>query len=66
MKDGLTVVTCLFAVVVCTYLIVMTEVAQKNEIYKVNCDAVMGGWHPDIPQKYRELCEEARKYRSDR
>ena len=51
-------------IIVCGFLIILIEV-NKKEIY-FNCSNLIGGWHPDIPQKFRELCDEAKKERNER
>jgi hypothetical protein len=44
----------------------MTELSRKEEVFKFNCSNLIGGWHPDIPQKFREMCLAAKQERSDR
>jgi hypothetical protein len=44
----------------------MTELSRKEEVFKFNCSNLIGGWHPDIPKKFAELCAEAKKERNDR
>jgi hypothetical protein len=41
----------------------LTELGRKSE---VNCAMLMGGWHPDIPKKYQEMCIAAKQERNDR
>lgn len=54
-------------VVFCGLIIYMTEVSRREEVYKLNCELLLGGWHPDVPKDYAKLCEEAkRSMRSDR
>jgi hypothetical protein len=48
------------------FIIYLTEVSRKEEIFKFNCASLMGGWHPDIPKKFAELCVAAKQERSDR
>ena len=31
-----------------------------------DCGILIGGWHPDVPQKYREMCLAAKSERNDR
>ena len=59
--DGITILVCLFGIIVCTYLIAFTELTRREERSKVNCDVLMGGWHPDTAKKYAELCLQARE-----
>tara|TARA_R110000822_G_scaffold151980_5_gene291123 strand:+ start:391 stop:582 length:192 start_codon:yes stop_codon:yes gene_type:complete len=51
-------------IVICGFLIILIEV-NKKEMY-FNCANLIGGWHPDIPQKFKELCDEAKKERNER
>lgn len=53
-------------IVFCGLIIYMTEVSRREEVYKMNCDLLIGGWHPDVPKKFVELCEKAKQMRSDR
>jgi hypothetical protein len=48
------------------FIIYLTEVSRKEEVFKFNCASLMGGWHPDIPKKFAELCIAAKQERSDR
>jgi hypothetical protein len=48
------------------FIIYLTEVSRKEEVFKFNCTNLIGGWHPDAPKKYLELCDEAKKERNDR
>ena len=48
------------------FIIYLTEVSRKEEVFKFNCANLMGGWHPDIPKKFAELCLAAKQERSDR
>ena len=51
----------------CGCIIYMTEVSRREEVYKLNCELLLGGWHPDVPKDYAKICEEAnRTMRSDR
>jgi hypothetical protein len=50
----------------CGCIIYLTEVSRKEEVYKLNCELLLGGWHPDVPKGYAKLCEEAKQMRSDR
>ena len=59
--DGITILVCLFGIIVCTYLIAFTELTRKEERARVSCDVIMGGWHPDTAKKYAELCLQARE-----
>ena len=59
--DGITILVCLFGIIVCTYLIAFTELSRREERPRVNCDVLMGGWHPDTAKKYAELCLQARE-----
>jgi hypothetical protein len=54
-------------IVFCGLIIYLTEISRKEEVYKLNCELLLGGWHPDVPKKFAELCEEAKQQmRSDR
>ena len=54
-------------IVFCGLIIYMTEVSRREEVYKLNCELLLGGWHPDVPKDYAKLCEEAKRtMRSDR
>ena len=54
-------------IVFCGMIIYMTEVSRREEVYKLNCELLLGGWHPDVPKDYAKLCEEAKQsMRSDR
>ena len=59
--DGVVILVALFGIIVCTYLVGMTELTRREERSKVNCDVLMGGWHPDIPQRYAQMCFDARQ-----
>ena len=59
--DGVVVLVALFGIIVCTYLVGMTELTRREDRAKVNCDVLMGGWHPDTAKKYAELCLQARE-----
>ena len=48
------------------FIIYLAEVSRKEEVFKFNCASLMGGWHPDIPKKFAELCIAAKQERSDR
>ena len=50
----------------CGFIIYLTELSRKEETYKINCELLLGGWHPDVPKDYAELCEKAKQMRSDR
>jgi|TARA_R110002126_G_scaffold110765_4_gene248148 hypothetical protein len=51
----------------CGCIIYMTEVSRREEVYKLNCELLLGGWHPDVPKDYAKICEEAKRtMRSDR
>jgi len=45
----------------CGCIIYMTEVSRREEVYKLNCELLLGGWHPDVPKDYAKLCEEAKR-----
>jgi len=51
-------------ILLCGFIIFATEIGKKE--YRFHCDALIGGWHPDLPQKYAELCTEAKKEKNDR
>ena len=50
-------------ILLCGFVIYLTELGKKSE---VNCAMLMGGWHPDLPKKYQEMCIAAKQERSDR
>ena len=50
----------------CGFIIYLTELSRKEETYKINCQTLMGGWHPDVPKKFVELCEQAKHSKNDR
>jgi hypothetical protein len=60
-KDGAVILVCLFGIIVCTYIIGFTELNRKEERKRVHCDVIMGGWHPDVAQRFIEMCAEARQ-----
>jgi hypothetical protein len=51
-------------ILICGLLITLTELSRKES--KFNCSLLMGGWHPDAPHKFNELCNLARKEKNDR
>ena len=53
-------------IIFCGFIIYLTEVSRKEEVFKFNCASLMGGWHPDIPKKFAELCIAAKQERNDR
>jgi len=53
-------------IVFCGLIIYLTELSRKEEYFKIDCMALMGGWHPDIPKKFTEMCLAAKQERSDR
>ena len=54
-------------VIFCGSIIYLTQISRKEEVYKLNCELLLGGWHPDVPKEYAKICEEAkRSMRSDR
>jgi hypothetical protein len=53
-------------IIFCGLIIYLTEVSRKEEYFKIDCMTVMGGWHPDIPKKFTELCLAAKSERNDR
>jgi hypothetical protein len=53
-------------IVFCGLIIYLTELSRKEEVYKLNCELLLGGWHPDVPKDYAKLCEEAKQMRSSR
>jgi len=48
------------------FIIYLTEVSRKEEVFKFNCSNLIGGWHPDVPKKFAEMCLAAKQERSDR
>jgi len=54
-------------IIFCGLIIYLTEISRREEVYKLNCELLLGGWHPDVPKDYAKLCEEAKRtMRSDR
>ena len=54
-------------IIFCGSIIYLTQISRKEEVYKLNCELLLGGWHPDVPKDYAKLCEEAKQQmRSDR
>tara|TARA_R110000868_G_scaffold117122_1_gene311204 strand:+ start:20194 stop:20394 length:201 start_codon:yes stop_codon:yes gene_type:complete len=54
-------------IVFCGCIIYLTEISRREEVYKLNCELLLGGWHPDVPKDYARLCDEAKRtMRSDR
>jgi hypothetical protein len=53
-------------IMLCGFVIFLTELARKEGVQEVPCSMLLGGWHPDIPKKYAEQCALAQKERSDR
>jgi hypothetical protein len=53
-------------IVFCGFIIYMTELSRKEEVFKFNCANLIGGWHPDVPKKFSEMCLAAKQERSDR
>jgi hypothetical protein len=51
-------------IILCGFIIFATEIGKKE--YKFHCDALIGGWHPDLPHKYAALCSEAKLAKNDR
>ena len=31
---------------------------DNDRVYSFNCNMLIGGWHPDIPTKARDMCIE--------
>ena len=48
-------------VIFCGSIIYLTQISRKEEVYKLNCELLLGGWHPDVPKDYAKLCEEAKR-----
>lgn len=53
-------------IVFCGLIIYLTEISRKEEYFKIDCMTLMGGWHPDIPKKFTEMCLAAKQERNDR
>jgi hypothetical protein len=51
-------------IILCGFIIFATEIGKKE--YKFHCDALIGGWHPDLPHKYAALCSESKLAKNDR
>ena len=65
MKSLMKFIDILVAILFATFLCVFVYYAhQKQSIF--NCQLLIGGWHPDAPKKYLELCDEAKQERNDR
>jgi hypothetical protein len=43
-------------IVFCGLIIYLTEVSRREEVYKLNCELLLGGWHPDVPPQVMEEC----------
>ena len=54
-------VALLFAAFLCVFIYYSHE---KQSMF--NCQLLIGGWHPDAPKKYLELCDEAKQEKNDR
>ena len=65
MKDKTLTLAICIGIILCGFVIFLTELAKKQE-YKFNCEILMGGWHPDLPDKFKKACEMAKKERNDR
>jgi len=53
-------------IIFCGFIIYLNEVSRTEEVFKFNCANLMGGWHPDLPKKFAELCIAAKQERNDR
>jgi len=53
-------------IIFCGSIIYLTQISRKEEVYKLNCELLLGGWHPDVSKDYAKLCEEAKQMRSSR
>ena len=42
-------------IVFCGFIIYLTELSRREEVFKFNCSNLIGGWHPDIPKKFAEF-----------
>jgi len=51
----------LFLVVFICGMAVFVEELQNWRKTRIPCEQLLGGWHPDIPQKYAEMCARARE-----
>lgn len=65
MKLSIEWLVCMW-ILLCGCIIYLTEVSRREEVYKLNCELLLGGWHPDVPKDYAKLCEEAKQMRSSR
>jgi hypothetical protein len=65
MKDKTLTLAICTGIILCGFVIFLTEIAKKEE-YKLSCELLMGGWHPDLPQKFKQACEDAKKEKSNR
>ena len=65
MKKSVGWIVCMW-IVFCGMIIYMTELSRNEEVYKLNCDLLMGGGIQIYQKAYAKLCEEAKQMRSDR
>jgi len=64
-RSSISILVCMW-ILFCGLIIYLTEVSRREEVYKLNCELLIGGWHPDVPKDYAKLCAEAKRMRSDR
>ena len=65
MKSLMKFIDILVALLFATFLCVFVYYAHEKQSM-FNCQLLIGGWHPDAPKKYLELCDEAKQERNDR
>jgi hypothetical protein len=65
-RFNISILVCMW-IIFCGLIIYIIEISRREEVYKLNCELLIGGWHPDVPKDYAKLCAEAkRNMRSDR
>jgi hypothetical protein len=47
------------------FIIVTALDAEMNRVVKYDCNALIGGWHPDVPPKVIEECRKVSKGKYD-
>lgn len=47
------------------FILVTAIDAELNRVVKYDCNALIGGWHPDVPPKVIEECRKAPKGKYD-
>jgi hypothetical protein len=49
-----------FIVFICGLTVFVAEI-QNWQKSRIPCEQLLGGWHPDFPKKYTEMCALARE-----